>query len=100
MDTHSSRDMPARPIIGRSTSDLATEHIQLMESRIEQQAALIERAGLLGQDTSDAKRRLKLLCRALDEMRVQLGPLCPTDLDAKRPNWAALIAYSGTGKAR
>lgn len=100
MDTHSSRGKPARPIIGRSASDLATEHIQLMESRIEQQAALIERARLLGLDTSNAKRRLKLLCRALDEMRVQLGPLCPTELDAKRPNWAALIASSGTGKAR
>ena len=100
MDTHSSRGKPARPIIGRSASDLATEHIQLMESRIEQQAALIERARLLGLDTSDAKRRLKLLCRALDEMRVQLGPLCPTELDAKRPNWAALIASSGIGKAR
>jgi hypothetical protein len=100
VDTDSSRGMPARPIIGRSASDLATEHIQLMESRIQQQAALIERARLLGQDTSDAERRLTLLCRALDEMRVQLGPLCPTELDAKRPNWAALIAYSGTGKAR
>lgn len=100
MDTHSPRGKPARPIIGRSASDLATEHIQLMESRIEQQAASIERAKLLGQETLDAERRLELLCRALDEMRVQLGSLSPTDLDAKRPNWAALIAYSGTGKAR
>lgn len=100
MDTHSSRGKPARPIIGRSASDLATEHIQLMESRIEQQAALIERARLLGQDTSDADRRLTLLCHALDEMRIQLGLLRSTELDAKRPNWAALIAYSGTGKAR
>lgn len=85
MDTHSSRSMAARPVIGRAASDLAIEHIQLMKSRIEQQAALIERARLLGQDTSDANRRLKLLCRALDEMRIQLGPLCPTEMDAKRP---------------
>jgi hypothetical protein len=100
VDTHFSRGKPAKPIIGRSASDLAIEHIQLMESRIAQQATLIERAKLLGEDTSDAKRRLKLLCRALDEMRVQLAPLCPTELDAKRPDWAALIAYSRTGKAR
>jgi hypothetical protein len=100
VDAHSSRGKRAKPIIGRSASDLATEHIRLMGSRIEQQAALIERGRLLGQDTSDAMRRLKLLCRALDEMRVQLGPLCPTEMDAKRPNWAALIAYSRTGKAR
>jgi hypothetical protein len=100
VDTDSSRGKPARPIIGRSASDLAIEHIQLMESRIAQQAALIERAKLLGEDTSDAKCRLKLLCRALDEMRVQLGPLCPTERDAKRPNWAALIAYSRIGKVR
>lgn len=100
MDTHSARGTPARPIIGRSTSDLATEHIQLMESRIEQQAALIERARLLGQDASDAERRLKLLCRALDEMRIQLGQLCPTEMDAKRPIEAALIAYFKARKAR
>ena len=71
-----------------------------MESRIEQQAASIERARLLGQDTSDAKRRLKLLCRALDEMRIQLGSLSPTELDAKRPKEAALTAHSGSEKMR
>lgn len=71
-----------------------------MESRIEQQAASIERARLLGQDTSDAERRLKLLGRALDEMLHQLGPLSPTELDARRPNEAAPTTHSGSEKAR
>ena len=71
-----------------------------MESRIEQQAASIERARLLGEDTSDAERRLKLLCRALDEMHNQLGPLSLTELDAKRPNETAPTTPSGREKAR
>jgi hypothetical protein len=62
----------------------AFEHIRTMESRIEQQTALIERLQQSGQDTSDAERRLGLLRHALEEMRIQLGQLSPTELDAKR----------------
>jgi hypothetical protein len=100
VDTHSWKGMPARPTVRRSAPDLATEHIRHMESRIEQQAASIEHAKLLGQDISGAARRLKLLRHALDEMRIQLGQLSPTELDAKRPNEAAMATPAGSEKAR
>ena len=63
----------------------ASDHLRMMELRIEQQVELIERQKQAGEDTSDAVRRLTLLRRALDEMRIQLGQLSPTERDQKRP---------------
>jgi hypothetical protein len=63
----------------------ALVHIRRMELRIEQQALSIERLQQFGEDTSAASQRLKLLRHALDEMRIQLGQLSPTNLDEKRP---------------
>jgi hypothetical protein len=60
-------------------------HIRRMESRIQQQTLSIESLRQFGEDTSAAIRRLKLLRHALDEMRIQLGQLSPTNLDEKRP---------------
>jgi hypothetical protein len=73
-----------------SDANPALVHIRRMELRIEQQSLSIERLRQFGQDTSDGVRRLKLLRHALDEMRIQLGQLSPTDLDEKRPTAEAL----------
>jgi hypothetical protein len=62
----------------------AGTHLQMMELRIEQQVETIERLKQSGQDTTDAVRRLSLLQRALNEMRIQLGQLSPTERDNKR----------------
>jgi hypothetical protein len=63
----------------------ASSHIRMMELRIEQQVESIERLKQSGEDVSEAERRLFLLQRALDEMRIQLGQLSPTERDNKRP---------------
>jgi hypothetical protein len=68
----------------------ALVHIRRMELRIEQQTHSIERLQQFGEDPSAALHRLKLLRRALDEMRIQLGQLSPTNLDQKRPGIEAL----------
>jgi uncharacterized membrane protein YccC len=57
----------------------------MMELRIEQQLESIERLKQSGADVSEAVRRLSLLQRALEEMRIQLGQLSPTAQDNKRP---------------
>jgi hypothetical protein len=64
----------------------AGSHIRMMELRIEQQVEAIERLKQSGEDTSDADRRLALLQHALNEMRIQLGQLSPTERDGKRPD--------------
>ena len=58
----------------------------MMELRIEQQVETIERLKQSGEDTSEAVRRLSLLQHALNEMRIQLGQLSPTERDNKRPD--------------
>ncbi len=63
----------------------AGNHIQMMELRIQRQVESIERQKQAGEDTADSERRLALLRRALDEMRIQLGQLSPTERDQKRP---------------
>ena len=77
------------------TSDLkpAFEHVRLMEVRIANQTAAIERLRQSGQDFSEAARRLALLERVLEEMRIQLGQLSPSEMDRKRPE-------SGTPQSR
>ena len=63
----------------------ASTHLRMMELRIEQQVESIERLKQSGEDVSEAVRRLSLLQRALDEMRIQLGQLSLTERDNKRP---------------
>ena len=77
----------------------AQDHIRLMEARIEKQTAEVERLKGLGLDAIDGERRLALLRRALDEIRIQLGHLSPTDLDARRAIDAAMKVLSGTRKS-
>lgn len=62
------------------SASAALQHIQLMETRIEKQTALIVELGRSGKDTLEAARRLALLHNALDEMRIQLGGLLPTEV--------------------
>jgi hypothetical protein len=67
------------------------EHLRVMEIRIAEQCAEIERRERLGQDTSEAESRLKLLRHALDEMRIQLGHLSLSEMDAKRSDVAVAL---------
>lgn len=64
----------------------AGTHLRMMESRIEQQVALIERLRQSGQETTEAVRRLSLLQHAMGEMRIQLGQLSPTAPGSKKPD--------------
>jgi len=57
----------------------AREHIQVIEARIAQQTALIVELRQTGQDTLEAARRLVLLHHALEEMRILIGELVPTE---------------------
>ncbi len=66
----------------------AIEHIRRMEGRIFNQKLAIEQLRLEQRDVSDATRRLKLLCAALDEMRIQLAQLTPTNEQVSAPTWA------------
>ncbi len=66
--------------------NLAHEHMQLMAKRIDKQAAEIEQLRVTGQDTKAATQKLSLMKRAMDELRLQLGPLSPTVSDTKRPS--------------
>jgi hypothetical protein len=75
----------------------AGSHLRMMELRIEQQVETIERLKQSGQDTSEADRRLSLLQHALNEMRIQLGQLSPTERDNKKPDTtrSALVTEIG-----
>jgi len=57
----------------------ALQHIRRMEERIEQQNAVIVELVRAGEDTIEAANRLGLLRRALEEMRIQLLGLLPTE---------------------
>jgi hypothetical protein len=57
----------------------ANQHIRQMETRIAQQTALIAELRQSGQDTLDATRKLALLHHALEEMRLLIGGLVPTE---------------------
>lgn len=69
-----------------SDQNPAGTHLQMMEHRIEQQIEKIERLKQSGEDTTEAVRRLSLLQHALNEMRIQLGQLSPTERDNNRPD--------------
>lgn len=57
----------------------AIQHIQIMEKRIEQQNAQLVELKRTGRDTLAAASRLVLLRNALEEMRIQLLGLLPTE---------------------
>jgi hypothetical protein len=57
----------------------ALEHLRLMEVRIEQQTDLIARLKESGEDTREAAKKLILLRRTFDEMRVQMAQLLPAE---------------------
>lgn len=61
------------------TSTAARQHIDLMQARIAQQTAVIVELRQSGQDTLEAARRLALLHHALEEMRILLGDIAPTE---------------------
>lgn len=61
------------------TAAAANQHIRQMEARIAQQTALIVELRQAGQDTQDATRKLALLHHALEEMRLLIGGLVPTE---------------------
>ena len=65
------------------TSAAARQHIRQMEARIAQQTALIVELRQSGQDTLEATRRLALLHHALEEMRLLIGDLVPTEARAR-----------------
>jgi hypothetical protein len=67
-----------------SEQNPASSHLRMMELRIERQLETIERQKQAGEETTAAVARLKLLQRALDEMRIQLGQLSPTERDKTR----------------
>ncbi|HKP27384.1 MAG TPA: hypothetical protein VJV39_26185 [Dongiaceae bacterium] len=50
-----------------------------MRARIEQQTALIVELRKAGQDTLEATRKLALLHHALEEMRILMADLVPTE---------------------
>lgn len=94
------RSAPLGPMHIDMTKKLspARDHTRLMESRIETQTAEVERLKGLGLDATDGERRLALLRRALEEVRIQLSHLSPTNLDARRTD-AAMKLLSGTRKS-
>jgi hypothetical protein len=69
----------------------ATEHLRLMERRIAQQEAAIQLLKESGQDISKSVSRLQLLHSALEEMRIQLAQLTPTEAQVAAPAWALAL---------
>jgi hypothetical protein len=65
------------------TATAAREHIDLMRARIARQTALIVELRQSGQDTLEATRRLALLQHALEEMRILMGDMVPTEARAR-----------------
>ena len=61
------------------TSAAALKHLQTMETRINQQTALITELRQSGEDTLEAAQRLVLLRNALEDMRLYLGGLLPSE---------------------
>jgi len=54
-----------------------------MEERIKAQRALVEKLNQKERDAAGAVRRLSLLLKALEEMRLQLPQLTETEMDKK-----------------
>ena len=66
----------------------AIGHIKIMQDRILHQTEAIGLLKVMGQDTADADRRLRLLNFAMTEMRLQLAQLAPSDEQVAAPTWA------------
>jgi hypothetical protein len=64
-----------------TTADPAGEHLRVMEERIKAQRTLVENQE--ERDAAGAVRRLSLLLKALEEMRLQLPQLTETEMDKK-----------------
>jgi len=71
-----------------SPFDAATRHIETMEERIRQQLSAIDRLKREARDISEATMRLNLLRSALDDMRLQLARLVPTEQQVAATHWA------------
>lgn len=56
----------------------AVEHVRVMETRLQQQKALVERMEVAGQDCSEQIERLNLLKLALEEMIIHCARLAPS----------------------
>jgi hypothetical protein len=72
-------------------ADPADAHLRIMEERIKAQSAFIRSLNQNGQDAPSAVRRLNLLLKALEEMRLHLPQLAETDMDKKNGRSDALI---------
>lgn len=68
------------------TTTAARQHIDLMQARIAQQTAIIVELRQSGEDTLEATRRLALLHHALEEMRILLGDMVPTESKVRFKN--------------
>ncbi len=68
------------------TTTAARQHIDLMQARIAQQTAIIVELRQSGEDTLEATRRLALLHHALEEMRILLGDMVPTESKVRLKN--------------
>jgi hypothetical protein len=66
-----------------SKADPADAHLRVIEGRIKAQSAFVQSLNQNGQDASSAVRRLNLLLKALEEMRLHLPQLAETDMDKK-----------------
>ncbi|HEY1263632.1 MAG TPA: hypothetical protein VGF06_08915 [Terriglobales bacterium] len=64
-----------------SVVNSARAHISKIEARRKQQIDIIERLTDAGQDPTEAVRILAILDRALEEMKLQLARLIPTEAE-------------------
>jgi hypothetical protein len=76
----------------------AIQHIRLMETRIKEQQAAIERLKQSGEDPTPSASRLRLLQAALEEMRLQLARLVPSDEQVATPIWALPLVSADRDK--
>ena len=72
-------------------ADPADAHLRVMEARIKVQSALVQSLNQDGQDAPGAVRRLNLLLKALEEMRLHLPQLAETDMDKKNGRSDAFV---------
>jgi hypothetical protein len=76
------------------TFSAALDHIKVMEDRIRRQEDAIRFLEAAGRDTIEADRRLRLLRAALDEMRIQLAHLAPTQEQVEAPAWTRTLGLA------
>ena len=74
-----------------SNADPADAHLRVMEERIKAQSAFVQSLNQNAQDASGAVRRLNVLLKALEEMRLHLPQLAETVMDKKNGRSDALM---------